>query len=318
MATKKSTPQLHAQPRIMLPGSERAAFTQATAAVAPTTPAPSAHRLTVSVVVKPKAPLKVTNRIGKERLTRVQFRQSHGPDPNALKLVRAFAKEYGLVVVSGTPLLGSRIIKLTGTVAAMQKAFDVSLLHKTGEAATYRVREGSIHLPVSLAGSVEAVLGLDNRPQAEAHFRVAGEKGNSTARTAQAGGFATPHASIRTDTQPSAHANTSYTPIQIAQFYQFPPNASATGQTIGILELGGGYRTADLATYFKSLSQPAPKVTTVSVDGGKNSPSNANSADGEVMLDIEVSAAVAPGADIAVYFAPNTAHLPPQIAYVEA
>jgi kumamolisin len=47
-------------------------------------------------------------------------------------------------------------------------------------------------------------------------------------------------------------------------------------------------------------------VTAVSIDGGKNSPTNANSADGEVMLDIEVAAAVAPGAKIVVYFAPNT------------
>ena len=47
-------------------------------------------------------------------------------------------------------------------------------------------------------------------------------------------------------------------------------------------------------------------MTAVSVDNGKNSPSNANGADGEVMLDIEVSASVAPGANIVVYFAPNT------------
>ncbi|MEO6912345.1 MAG: S53 family peptidase, partial [Edaphobacter sp.] len=93
---------------------------------------------------------------------------------------------------------------------------------------------------------------------------------------------------------------------QIAQLYQFPPNASAAGQTIGILELGGGYRTADITAYFKFLGQSAPKVIAISVDGAKNSPSDANSADGEVLLDIEVSAAVAPGANIAVYFAPNT------------
>jgi kumamolisin len=88
--------------------------------------------------------------------------------------------------------------------------------------------------------------------------------------------------------------------------YQFPPKASAAGQTIGIIELGGGYRTADLTAYFKALGQKTPNVSAVLVDGGKNSPSNANSADGEVMLDIEVAAAVAPGANIVVYFAPNT------------
>ena len=51
-----------------------------------------------------------------------------------------------------------------------------------------------------------------------------------------------------------AHANaagTSYTPVQVGQLYQFPQGATATGQTIGIIELGGGYRTADLTAYFK-------------------------------------------------------------------
>ncbi len=94
--------------------------------------------------------------------------------------------------------------------------------------------------------------------------------------------------------------------MQVGQLYQFPQGATAKGQTIGIIELGGGYRTADLTAYFKGLGQTAPKVIAVSVDKGKNSPGNASGADGEVMLDIEVSAAVAPGANIVVYFAPNT------------
>jgi len=48
-------------------------------------------------------------------------------------------------------------------------------------------------------------------------------------------------------------------------------------------------------------------VTAVRVDGGKNAPSgDPNSADGEVLLDIEVAGALAPGAAQIVYFAPNT------------
>jgi kumamolisin len=302
MPTKKPAPRFLTQSRIALPGSQKPAFAQPAAEK----PVPAATRITVSVVVKCKAPLKVANRLGKERLTRAQFRQLHGPDSNALKLIRVFAKEFGLAVVPGTPAPGSCIVKLTGSIAAMQRAFGTTLVHKANDAATYRTREGDITLPAELSGSVEAVLGLDNRPQAQPHFRIAGQKSNLAARTAQAGGFATPQTSVRPGIRPNAQANTSYTPVQIAQLYQFPPNASAAGQTIGILELGGGYRTADITAYFKSLGQPAPKVTAVSVDGAKNTPSTADGADGEVMLDIEVSAAVAPGANIAVYFAPNT------------
>src|ERR1700761_9320040 len=294
MATKKkSTPHISASPRTVLPGSEKSAFVQ----TAEEKPAPSGTKITVSVVVRRKTPLSAANRAGRQRLTRAQYKKNHGADPAAVKLVRTFAKEFGLTVAPDTPGPERRTVKLIGTIAAMQKAFGVTLVHKNHEGTTYRVREGSITLPSELVGPVEAVLGLDNRPQAQPHFRIAGEAGDITANIAQAGGFAHPHAS---------GANTSYSPIQVAQLYQFPANASATGQTIGIIELGGGYKTADLTTYFKSLGLKAPKVPTVSVDGGKNSPSTANSADGEVMLDIEVAAAVAPGANIVVYFTPNT------------
>jgi kumamolisin len=278
------------QQRVVLTGSEKSPLSAAEGEK----PLRPSSVLTVSVIVRRKSPLNL-KRLGKDRLTLAQYRQKHGADPAAIKLVRGFAKEYGLTVDKDTPKPERRTIKLTGTVAAMQKAFEVNLKQKTLDGKIYRVREGSIQLPAELAGAVEAVLGLDNRPQAQPHFRVLGSSVN--AKAAGTGGFARAHA---------AAAGTSYTPVQVAQLYQFPQGAVATGQTIGIIELGGGYRTADLTAYFKGLGQKAPQVTAVSVDKGKNSPSNANGADGEVMLDIEVSAAVAPGAKVVVYFAPNT------------
>ena len=91
------------------------------------------------------------------------------------------------------------------------------------------------------------------------------------------------------------------------ELYNFPANLDGTGECIGIIELGGGFKTADLKTYFSSLGLPAPTVSSVSVDGGTNKPSgSADSADGEVMLDIEVAAAIAPKAKIVVYFTANT------------
>ena len=99
-----------------------------------------------------------------------------------------------------------------------------------------------------------------------------------------------------------------FTPIQLAKLYDFPGNLDGTGQCIAIIELGGGFTTSDLDTYFSSLGiDPAPTVTSVSVDHANNTPSgSADGPDGEVMLDIEVAGAVAPKAKIVVYFAPNT------------
>ena len=219
---------------------------------------------------------------GPVRVSRAEFKKHHAADPDAMNLVRAFAKEFNLKVERDPTSVARRTLQLTGTAADMQKAFGVTLEQKTIEGQEYRVREGGIRLPASLTDAVVAVLGLDNRPQAQPHFRV---------RTANATANAVP---------------SSYTPVQVAQAYQFPANASGAGQTIGIIELGGGYRQADLTAYFKTLGLAAPGITAVPVDGGKNAPSTASSADGEVMLDIEVAGSVAAGAKIAVYFTPNT------------
>jgi kumamolisin len=98
----------------------------------------------------------------------------------------------------------------------------------------------------------------------------------------------------------------SLSPVQVGKLYHFPTNVTGAGQTIAIIELGGGYRTTDLKTYFKGEGVKQPVVKSVSVDGGVNNPGADQNADGEVMLDIEVAGSVAPGANIVVYFAPNT------------
>ncbi len=49
-----------------------------------------------------------------------------------------------------------------------------------------------------------------------------------------------------------------------------------------------------------------PSVSAVGVDGATNAPGQDSNSDTEVMLDIEVAGALAPGAKIVVYFAPNT------------
>ena len=69
------------------------------------------------------------------------------------------------------------------------------------------------------------------------------------------------------------HANaggaTSFTPLQIASLYGFPPG-TGQGECAAIIELGGGERTVDMRTYFSALGvSPAPNVTVVSVDHAK-------------------------------------------------
>ena len=98
-----------------------------------------------------------------------------------------------------------------------------------------------------------------------------------------------------------------FTPPQLATLYQFPSGYDGTGEVIGIIELGGGYNLSDITTYLTSLGiTTTPNITSVSVDGAVNNPSDTSGANYEVVLDIEVIVSIVPGATIRVYFAPNT------------
>jgi kumamolisin len=148
-----------------------------------------------------------------------------------------------------------------------------------GHSVDVRHRAGDLNVPAALAGVVTAVLGLDDRPQARALLRVA----------------------------PAAAVGTSYTPVDLAKIYRMPAGTDGTGQTLAIIELGGGFGQSDLDTYFSGLGIATPTVTAVGVDGAVNTPGkDPQGADGEVLLDIEVVGAIAPTAGIVVYFAPNT------------
>jgi len=265
---------------IPLKGSERVAMPGARV-VAPADPT---ERLEVTVLVRRRARAEFRGRVaemvsgksGVPYLTREEFAARHGADPGDFAAVRAFAAAHGLAVV--LEHAGRRTVVLSGTVAQFNAAFGVQLQRMQHADCSYRGRTGGIELPSSLDGVVEAVLGLDSRPQAAAHFRV----------------------------RQAASAATSFTPTQVATLYGFPAS-TGLGQCVALIELGGGFRPADLDTYFKGLGLGSPTVTAVSVDHAQNTPTgDANGPDGEVMLDIEVVGAIVPQAAIAVYFAPNT------------
>jgi len=265
---------------VALAGSAKAPF----AAAKYVGPARKSDRVDVTVRLRRKKPLRAPaagaapRRVGYET-----FRAEHGASPRDVAAVEKFAQAHGLDVTRVS--LAQRAVDLSGTVAAMEAAFGTKLSCYRHANREYRVRSGPLMVPADLAAIVEGVFGLDNRPHVEPHFRIAPTGGKNKARASVPG----------------------FTPLQVAALYAFPKGYDGRGQTIAILEFGGGYRAADLTKYFSRLGVPMPSVTAVSVGGAHNAPTgNPNSPDGEVVLDIEVAGAIAPGAKIVVYFAPNT------------
>jgi kumamolisin len=244
-------------------------------------PTPAAEPVRVSLIVKRKQPLDLASLQGRH-LSREEFSGRYAADPAAFAQLRTFASRYGLSVDEAASSLDRRTLVLDGTAQQMQQAFQTEMQQVEHDGRRYRIHTQPITLPAEYAPLVDAVLGLDTRPQAKSHLRKL------------------------KDLRPAAVGAQSYLPRQIAQFYSFPTDAEGAGETIGILELGGGFTTTDIQQYFQNQNITPPSVVAVSVDGAKNAPTNPNGADSEVMLDIEVAASIAPAAKIAVYFTPNT------------
>jgi kumamolisin len=281
----------HSYALVPLPGSERAPLADAT----PAGPLDTAERAELTLVLRRRAEIPAEIVEGPTVLTRDELAEQYGADPADVNLVRRTAGDLGLEVTTVDP--ASRRVKVAGTLGQLSSAFGVTLRQvsspepKGQGTVTHRYREGPVYLPAPLEGVVTAVLGLDTRPQARPHFRVrrAGAAGPGTAGAAAA----------------AATAGGTYPPDQVAGIYQFPAGTSGAGQTIAVIELGGGYSASDLDTYFGGLGIAVPSISAVSVDGASNDPGSGD-ADVEVALDIDVIGAAAPGAAQLVYFAPNS------------
>lgn len=245
-------------------------------------PADPTEQLTVSVQVRRRpdgpdlpdlAELGAKHPRDRQRIDRDYVARSLGSDPADLAKVAEFAEQFGLRVEESDP--ARRTVRLSGTVEQMNQAFGVQLGSYQHSGGTYRGREGHLYVPRNLAGIVERVSGLTNLALARPHLR-------------------------------SRPRDISHLPAStIGQLYDFPAGDGA-GQTIGIIELGGGYSPNDLNTYFNALGLATPTVVEVDVDGAANSYGKNPADDLEVELDIETAGTIAHHATIVVYFAPNT------------
>jgi len=273
--------------RVKLAGSERVVMPGARVA----SKVAADERFEITVRLRPGAVLPTTDasfladRPPHQRryLSRATYLKMYGTRAADFARLRAFAKKYALVVVEENAARHSSV--LSGTAAAFSAAFGVTLQNYWHPNGSYRGRKGSITLPASLQGIVQGVFGLDNRPQAAPHFQLRDAGGPQAKQKSSGAAFNVP---------------------ALAKLYNFPAAVDGSGQSIGLIELGGGFRPRDIDAYFKALGLAAPNLVAVSVDHGANSPTSADGPDGEVMLDIEVAAAIAPKARVAVYFAPNT------------
>lgn len=187
--------------------------------------------------------------------------------------ITKFCQQYNLTVEPYHPYH----LKVTGSANSFNKALIVNMQYFDKDSHKYYATTTPIQIPIEWKDKVHNILGLDTQKIAIPRFNLFKQR----------------------------DITTTFYPTKLAELYNYPPNLDGTDVKIGVIELGGGYNISDINTYFTLLGiTTPPKITPVSVDGATNSPGEY--ADYEVVLDIEIIAANVPGADIFVYFAPNS------------
>lgn len=221
-------------------------------------------------------------------LTPEEFAKQYGSRREDADKVAHILENYGLKIEETS--LGSRSMRVSGTAAAMEKAFQPALaMYHSASQGEFRGRDGEIRVPVEVADIVTGVLGFDQR-------QVARRKAVAIA--------------------PAAPAVAPLTPMDLEHRYNFPPG-EGEAQQVAIAEFQGGYFADDLRAFCTKFGRARPSVTTVPVglpvrtlsEILKLPPDQRKGeldASIEVMMDVEIIAGLCPKSEIFVYFAPFT------------
>lgn len=247
-----------------------------------------------------------------------QFAGRFGPAPSSIATVTARLRAEGL---NAAVAPNGMFVDFRGTAAHVEHAFGVGLNRvRLADGSVGRARTAAIRLPASIARLVTSVVGLDNlmrfrpaaiTPSAAAHASQLHRA--ATRATAKRTAFVHPAGSPTpcTDAQTAAAQYGGLTDDQIANAYGafglYGAGDLGGGQSIGVFELEP-FDPTDIQTFDEcyfgaaAAAEMAGRLNVVPVDGGQ--PAGAGS--GEALLDIENISALAPGATINVYEAPNS------------
>lgn len=241
-----------------------------------------------------------------------EFEERFGSSREDLEKVQAFAADHGLEVVDASAVRS--VVELAGTLEAFARAFGVRFQAFHSPLRPYRTHDGPVLIPPELKGIVEHVIGLDDRPLLNPAAAAGGTAASGVTRL------------VYND------------PRDLAAYYDFPAGATGAGQTVAILQFGGGYNQSDLEAYFQLRGIPSPEIALVEMEGQTNQPASAQVMqscaaylglldssyagpdDAEVYkantaafwatlectMDPEILGTVVPGARLVTYMAPDT------------
>ncbi len=192
-------------------------------------------------------------------------------DPADVELLRAYCRDSGLRVVA----THWRSVVIAGPVEALVRAFGATVaIHEDAAGRRFRHRSEALHVPAALMPVVRGVFGLHQWP-----------------RSRRLGALARHSEPLRAS--------------DVAARYRFP-DADGRGQTIGVVQLDGTFAPDDFAACMTAQGISRALPVRKSVDDTGVAHEHATAKDLEAALDVQIVGALAPGATIVSYEAPDT------------
>lgn len=208
--------------------------------------------------------------VARKHLSRSALAAEIGPGRDAHDAVDAFCRQHGFTV--SRTALGGLFVTIEGQAGDLGRAFGVSLGRYRCRDRSFRGYEDHITLPAGLIPHVRAVLGLDNFSGISAQNAVA---------------FSEP---------PSRKGNK---PRVVAfDYYAYPQGLTGQGATVAFIEQDLNVDVDEIQTYYQS--QGVGPVSII-LEQGSSIADTPDKLNGEAMMDLELTGAVAPGATLIAY-----------------
>ena len=258
----------------------------------------------------------------KQYLTSQQFRQQFAPSQASVGAVQTWLKGQGFSV-NYTPM-NNHYVSAEGTVAQAAAAFGTTFGMYAVSGQVLRSPSSNISVPSALAGTVSAVIGLDDSAQLVFSNRANDPKAPPAAAFVSAQPCSTywnekdtsslgvPITNPPGYTLPLPLAPCGYLPNQIRGAYGFGSSSlNGAGQSVAIIDAYASPTIqADLDQWSSIRGMASTNITQVVAPGTYHHPEKGNKQDpqgwyGEETLDVESVHGMAPAAHIVYVGAPN-------------
>ncbi|MBV8170844.1 MAG: hypothetical protein JO219_02820 [Candidatus Eremiobacteraeota bacterium] len=203
-------------------------------------------------------------------LDRAQLSDMTTADPADIQTLQRYCAQFGIEMVA----THWRSVVLSGSLKELIKAFGATVaIYEAPDKRRFRHRAGSLHAPAEIAEIVQGLFGFHEWPRSHAIGAL--------------------HAHL----QPLSAA-------EVVKRYQFP-EADGSGETIGVLQLRGAFKPDDFTKCMQDAAVKTNAPFVRRIDNAEVSHAIETDKDIESAIDTQIVGALAPGAQMVIYAAPD-------------